>query len=197
LRENQSRTYSDEQRAKENWGVEVEAASRRFLDKRQDAASTLADNPYAALPRMVLLTYQLPPSIRDVALGGEFDEFDLNVFFAADGEGALARFKYQDEVQKWLDLIRGALAETTVDNLKLGAKKPPLPFADARLLPLLAHTFWFLPTVASCHAMRNLLQRRQNTFYRDYNVVVAAGSRRGQPGEKSGGVHQVPPRAGV
>lgn len=163
-------TYSDEQRAKASWSV-----------------ATQGQNPYAALPHMVMLTYQLPPSIREVALKGEFDEFDLNEFFKADGEHALAKFKYENEVQKWLDLIRGALAETTVDNLKLGAEKPPMPFADARLLGVLAHTFWFLPTVASCHAMRNLMAQRQNTFYQAYTVVVAAGNDAGI------GVEALPP----
>ena len=128
---------------------------------------------------MVMLTYQLPPSIRDVALKGEFDEFDLNEFFKATGEAGDAKFKYDNEVQKWLDLIRGAMSETTVDNLKLGAEKPPMPFADVRLLNALSHTFWFLPTVAACHAMANLIAQKQNKFYHDYTVVVAAGSAAG------------------
>ncbi len=148
-------TYSDEQRAKEQWTGEI--------------------NPYAALPRMVMLTYQLPDAIREVALKGEYNEFDLNEFFKSNGEGALAKFKYENEVQKWLDLIRGALAETTIDNLKLGAEKPPMPFSDARLLNVLSHTFWFLPNVASCHAMNNLIAQKQNKFYHDYKVIVAAG----------------------
>ncbi len=152
-------TYSDEQRSKEEWKGK--------------------DNPYAPLPRMVMLTYQLPDSIREIAMQGEFSEFDLNIFFSADGIGKKAKFKYQDEVQKWLDLIRGAFLETTIDNLKLGAKKPPMPFSDVRLLNVLSHTFWFLPSVASCHAMKNLLVERQNTFYHDYNIVVAAGSSAG------------------
>jgi hypothetical protein len=152
-------TYSDEQRAKLEW-------------KR-------ANNPYAALPRMVLLTYQLPDAIREIALQGEFNEFDLNVFFSATGIGDKAIFAYDDEVQKWLDLIRGAFQATSVDNLKLGAQKPPMPFSHAPLLNVLSHTFWFLPSVASCHAMRNLLAKRQNTFYQDYRVVVAAGSAAG------------------
>jgi hypothetical protein len=152
-------TYSDEQRAKLAWKGE--------------------DNPYASLPRMVLLTYQLPDSIREIAMQGEFNEFDLNVFFSASGAGDAARFTYQDQVQKWLDLIRGGFLETTIDNLKLGAKKPPMPYSDARLLNLLSHTFWFLPSVASCHAMQGLLGRKQNRFYHDYNVVVAAGSEAG------------------
>lgn len=152
-------TYSDEQRAKESWKT--------------------PNNPYAALPRMVLMTYQLPDSIREIALKGEFNEFDLNEFFRAEGLGEEARFKYENEVQKWLDLIRGAFLETTVDNLKMGARKPPFPFSDARLLNVLTHTLWFLPSVASCYAMRNLMEQRQNKFYHDYNIVVAAGNAAG------------------
>jgi hypothetical protein len=152
-------TYSDEQRAKRDWEG--------------------ADNPYAALPRMVLLTYQLPDAIREIAMQGEFNEFDLNVFFSAEGMGDRAKFKYEDEVQKWLDLIRGAFLPTSVDNLKLGAQKPPMPFSDARLLGVLSHSFWFLPSVAACHAIHNLLAKKQNRFYNDYKVVVAAGSAAG------------------
>jgi hypothetical protein len=152
-------TYSDEQRSKQEWKG--------------------ANNPYAALPRMVMLTYQLPDAIREIAMQGEFDEFDLNVFFSAEGVGEKAKFKYADEVQKWLDLIRGSFMPTSVDNLKLGAQKPPMPFSDVRLLNVLSHTFWFLPSVASCYAMRNLLKKKQNRFYHDYRVIVAAGSAAG------------------
>ncbi|HRM14273.1 MAG TPA: GIY-YIG nuclease family protein [Acinetobacter parvus] len=151
-------TYSDEQKAKIEWQSEQ------------------GKNPYAALPRMVMLTYQLPDAIREVAIKGEFNEFDLNLFFQANGEGEHAKFTYENEVQKWLDLIRGNFAETTIDNLKLGAEKPPMPFTDTRLLNVLSHTFWFLPTVAACHAMNNLIQQRQNKFYQDYQIIVAAGS---------------------
>jgi hypothetical protein len=160
-------TYSDEQRAKENC--------------KKD------NNPYAALPRMVLLTYQLPDSIREIALKGEYNEFDLNIFFSAEGDMENAKFKYENEVQKWLDLIRGSFLETTIDNLKLGAKKPPMPFSDSRLLNLLSHTFWFLPSVASCHAMNLLMKKKQNKFYHDYKIIVAAGSQAGI------GVEALPP----
>lgn len=150
-------TYSDEQRAKTNWKG--------------------ADNPYLSLPRMVMLTYRMPDQIQDVARQGEFDEFDLNLFFAAEGKGDSARFKYENEVQKWLYLIRGAYLPASIDDLKLGQdKRPPMPFSDARLLGLLSHTLWFLPNVASCFAMANLLKQRQNRFYHDYNVIVCAGT---------------------
>ena len=152
-------TYSDEQRAKENWQGE--------------------HNPYAALPRMVMMTYKIPESIQQIAKQGEYDEFDLNVFFSAKGKGRDCRFVYEDYVQKWLDLIRGSYLETTVDELKLGAKKPALPFADSRLLNVLQHTLWFLPNVASCYAMANLLADRKNTFYHDYRINVCAGTEAG------------------
>ena len=152
-------TYSDEQRAKENWQGE--------------------HNPYAALPRMVMMTYKIPESIQQIAKQGEYDEFDLNVFFSAKGKGRDCRFVYEDYVQKWLDLIRGSYLETTVDELKLGAKKPALPFADSRLLNVLQHTLWFLPNVASCYAMANLLADRKNTFYHDYRINICAGTEAG------------------
>src|SRR3989344_5806191 len=150
-------TYSDEQKAKNSWN-----------DKK-------GSNPYAPLPRMVMMTYQLPDSIREIAMQGEFNEFDLNLFFSAEGKGKNAKFAYEDEVQKWLNLIRGSFLETTIDNLKLGAKKPPMPFSHAELLSILNHTLWFLPSVASCHAMHNLLKQKHNTFYSNYKVIVAAG----------------------
>lgn len=150
-------TYSDEQRAKENWN---------------DADGP---NPYASLPRMVMMTYKLPDHIAEVAEAGQFNEFDLNTFFKAEGRGNEARFIYEDEVQKWLDLIRGSGQYTTVENLKLGKRRPPMPYSHGKLLQSLTHTLWFLPSVASCHAMENLLKKENNTFYHDYKVIVAAG----------------------
>jgi hypothetical protein len=153
-------TYSDEQRAKEAWG---EAPG----------------NPYLPLPRMVMMTYKIPDSIRQIAIQGEYDEFDLNVFFSAEGLGDSAKFKYEEYVQKWLDLIRGAYLGTTTDDLRLGAKRPEMPYSNTRLLSILTHTLWFLPSVASCFAMRNLLRQKQNTFFHDYAVNVCAGSSAG------------------
>ncbi len=151
-------TYADEQQAKADWRGEGE-------------------NPYAALPKMVLMTYKVPESIRESALKGEFDEFDLNEFFAAEGSGPLARFKHEDHVQRWLDLIRGAYLPAAVDEMRLGGeKRPPMPYRDARLLGALQHTLWFLPGVAACDAMENLLAGKQNTFYHDYNIANCSGA---------------------
>jgi hypothetical protein len=65
-------TYTDEQRAKEE-----------FASKNPGKW-----NPYGALPQMRLLTYQMPDELVAIASAGEFDEFDLNEFFAATGTGS-------------------------------------------------------------------------------------------------------------
>ena len=155
-------TYTDEQRAK------AEFAAKHPGDR----------NPYGALPQMRLLTYQMPDELLAIASAGEFDEFDLNAFFEASGSGAQAQFKHKNDVQKWLDIIRGEYAPKAVEFLKSGTR-PPFPYSDVRLLPYLQHSFWFLPNVAACHAMANLLSEKHNTFWHQYEVVVAAGASAG------------------
>ncbi|XXQ68120.1 GIY-YIG nuclease family protein [Neisseriaceae bacterium B1] len=162
-------TYSDEQRAKYAWQPEQ------------------GKNPYLSLPKVVMMTYQLPESLRDIARKGEFNEFDLNEFFRATGEGEAAKFAYENEVQKWLEFIQNKLPEMAESNLKLIHKKPKMPFSDVDLLDNLLHTFWFLPNVASCFAMKNLLASRKNQFFHQYEIIVAAGSGAGI------GVEALPP----
>ncbi|MBR6405084.1 MAG: GIY-YIG nuclease family protein [Lachnospiraceae bacterium] len=166
-------TYSDEQRAKEEW-----PKLSRFPGFR---AAPGAANPYAALPRMVLMTYKMPDEIRNIAYNSDLNEFDLNEFFKAkvDARQPLreARFVHENSVQKWLNLIRGSFMPTTLDELRVGnGDKPAMPYADARLLNILTHTFWFLPSVASCYAMAELLARPVNTFYHDYTINICAGT---------------------
>src|SRR6185437_14115628 len=78
-------TYTDEQRAKEEFAANNPAAW----------------NPYGALPQMRLLTYQMPDELTAIASAGEFDEFDLNAFFEASGTGDKAQFTHTSDVQKW------------------------------------------------------------------------------------------------
>ena len=156
-------TYSDEQSAKENWAGKAE------------------DNPYAALPKMIMMTYKVPDSITNVATNEGYDEFDINEFFRAECEEKdkpeTARFVYEDYVQNWLKMIQGNYMP--VDGLKLGAERPPMPFSDTTLLNVLSHTLWFLPNIASCYAMYNLLKQKQNNFFDDYKIIVCAGTKAG------------------
>lgn len=153
-------TYTDEQRAKAAWASKHPGRP----------------NPYAALPEMALMTYRVPEDILTVAMQGEFDEFDLNEFFAATGVGSNAAFKHKSDVQNWLNLIRGQHQPTSIDALRAGTR-PPFPYSDTHVLPYLNHSFWFLPTVAAAHAMENLLKEPHNEkgYWGDYTVINAAG----------------------
>lgn len=151
-------TYTDEQKAKKQFQVE----------------NPKLHNPYESLPQLNLLTYEMPKEIAEVACAGEFDEFDLNEFFSAEETEAGVQFRHKDEVQSWLNIIRGQYSPTAVDSLREGTR-PPFPYSDVRLLPYAQHSFWLLPNVASCQAMGSLLHERHNTFWQDYKVIVAAG----------------------
>lgn len=147
-------TYADEQRFKANWkGGEP--------------------NPYLELPKIVMLTYQMPESLREVAMQGEFNEFDLNTFFATEKKDGEWKFKREDYVQKFLNILHGVDLEVEVEN-RFDHKAPALPFEDARLLSSLRHTFWFLPSVGACVAMEKMLNN--DPFFQNYTVVRAAGN---------------------
>lgn len=152
-------TYTDEQEAKKNWVGE--------------------NNPYESLPRMVMMCYQPPENIIKVAMNGEFNEFNLNEFFKANGKDNDAKFVHENEVQQWLNLIRGINNSDSdiINNLK--QNKVRMPYHDTRFLDVLQHTLWFLPSVSACFAMKNLLNQKQNKFYQDYKIIVCAGHKAG------------------
>ena len=125
-----------------------------------------------------MMTYQLPEKIREIALKSDQNEFSLNEFFKAkvvenDGKRSYV-FEHENQVQQWLNIIRGS---DQIYSSIAGQEntRPPIPFEDVRLLSYLNHTFWFLPSVASCRAMAEMLARKNNLFYHDYNIKVAAG----------------------
>ena len=151
-------TYTDEQREKSNW-------------REKDGP-----NPYADLPKMVMMTYKMPDEIKQIALDGEFNEFSLNEFFSAICDSGIPKFKHEKDVVNWLNLIRGQYKPSSIDELKVGFK-PPMPYSDIRLISALSHTFWFLPSVASCKAMGELL--KNHPFYKEYDVIVCAGNEAG------------------
>lgn len=152
-------TYTDEQEAKKNWVGE--------------------NNPYESLPRMVMMCYQPPENIIKAAMNGEFNEFSLNKFFEANGKDNDAKFVHENDVQQWLNLIRGINNSNSdiINNLK--QNKVRMPYHDTRFLDVLQHTLWFLPSVSACFAMKNLLNQKQNKFYQDYKIIVCAGHKAG------------------
>jgi len=154
-------TYADEQKAKETWEG--------------------PNNPYESLPKMVMMTYQMSEDIISIARKGENNEFDLNEFFSVEEDlfGNL-KFKHEDQVQKWLNIMR-LDGDTNSKELGLekGDKLPVMPFADSRLLNYVQHSIWLMPGVKECKAMKNLLASRKNAFYHDWTVNLCAGNEAG------------------
>ena len=139
-------TYEDEQTARAEWS---------------DAAQ---ENPYATLPTLNMLTYQLSRMITDrlfegVALAEEEANidyaFDLAEFFATKENGV---FEHRDDVVKFLDRL------TTNEKY---------PFSTPELRDEIRHSFWLLNRVASAKALEKLL--KQHDVFKDYTIVLAAG----------------------
>lgn len=139
-------SYADEQEAKENWNAEEH-------------------NPYEALPKLNMFTYQLSNMIFDrIQRGADLEDddgasdfaFDLNEFFATNESG---KFIHEDEIRKFLKAL------TTQEKY---------PFSTPELRDELKHTMWYLNRVASAKALAKLLKEDDSAF-KDYEIVVAAG----------------------
>ncbi|MCK0441231.1 DEAD/DEAH box helicase family protein [Gordonia alkaliphila] len=139
-------TYEDEQTAREEW------------------ADGTQENPYAALPTLNLLTYQISRMITDrlaegVTVGEDAANidytFDLNEFFATKTSGF---FEHEAEVTQFLDCL------TTNDKY---------PFSTAELRDEIRHSFWLLNRVASAKALEKLLKK--HPVFADYTIILAAG----------------------
>lgn len=139
-------TYEDEQTAKTQWPENGE------------------ENPYAALPTLNLLTYQISRMITDrLAEGVAIDEdsanidfaFDLNEFFSTKDNGF---FTHEDDVSRFLDSM------TTHEKY---------PFSTPELRDEIRHSFWLLNRVASAKALERMLKKHE--VFKDYTIVLAAG----------------------
>jgi type II restriction enzyme len=144
-----------------NWTYEDEQTARASWD--DDAA----ENPYAALPRLNMLTYQVSRMITDqLSLGVAIDEdganidftFDLNEFFTTRDSGF---FEHEAEVMKFLDCL---------------AMNEKYPFSTPELRDEIRHSFWLLNRVASAKALQRLL--KSHDVFKDYEVILAAGDGR-------------------
>lgn len=137
-------TYADEQSAKRDWN-----------------SPEGDENPYATLPQLNMLTYQMSEIIRDeleqgIEIQGETEEyaFDLNLFF----ETKNGQFIHDSSVDKFLD------AMTT---------QTKFPFSTEELQNELKHTFWLLNRVDSAKALAKKLE--QHPIFGEYKIILAAG----------------------
>ena len=126
-----------------------------------------------------MLTYKLPEEIRSIS-EDEYEYFDLNAFFETQGNEEDATFVNKEYVQQWLDFICGKYKGGIYNETKnYNGQKFSVPFSNENLIDTLRHTFWFLPKVDSCFAMKNLLREPKNSFFNEYNIIAAAGNQAG------------------
>jgi len=163
-------TYVDEQEAKEKWDE----------GKRP--------SPYLELPRMEMYAYEIAPAASGWAEDGEFSGFSLSEYFKATrqtaGRGAPGPgdcvFEDPDRVSEFLEMLRGKLSEQIKVQIVAG-QKPPFPYESPEFTAQIRHSVWYLPAVASCHAMRDMLDA--HPYFQGFEVVVAAGAQAGQGAE--------------
>lgn len=152
-------TYPDEQGAKQRWGGQ--------------AGREPGTNPYSELPQMQMYTYALAEMATAEIQARADGMFDLSGYFEAKRVGSEYQFTDSTRVNDFLNMLRGRLTQSATEKL-LNNFKPPFPYSDARFAEGIDHSVWFLPTIASCHAMKAALE--SHPFFRDFLIHVAAGN---------------------
>jgi len=162
-------TYVDEQAAKERWS--------------SDPGNAGEPSPYRELPRMEMFTYEIGADAAAYAQDGEFNGFNLTEYFKAKVEPAkkphddgACTFADPTRVAEFLEMLRGKLSDQ-MKALVLTGQKAPFPYESEAFKSAAKHAVWYLPDVASCFAMHDLLEA--HNFFSGYEIVVAAGDKAG------------------
>ncbi|MDT2817540.1 Eco57I restriction-modification methylase domain-containing protein [Vagococcus lutrae] len=131
--------YVMEQEAKYNWEI----------DNPDDP------NPYEMLPKMNMYTFELQEKFTDKAFVNIEDKaFNFMEFFRTKDNG---KFVYENKIIAFLD-------EITKDN-----SKNNYPYSNDRFRNNLRHTLWLLPSVASCKALKELMDT--HSTFREYAII--------------------------
>lgn len=142
-------TYIDEQRAKRDWDL------THYGDP----------NPYAALPTMNILTYDLGRLLHefiDEDVAFNFREFFRVVAEPGDRVGDdTPRFVHEADVRQFLDLLCS------------GGLTSNYPFANDHFRTLFRHTLWMVPGVKAALALQRMLE--QHPVFQAFTVVNVAG----------------------
>ena len=133
--------YVMEQRAKAEW----------------DIAHLGEPNPYASLPTMNILTYDLGKNFEEYS--DKAVAFNFHEFFRTREDG---RFVHEDDVKEFLDL----LCRDDKDSL--------YPFANDKFRNIFRHSLWVLPGVKAARALSELL--RHHPVFGMFRVVNVAGN---------------------
>ncbi len=156
-------TYQDEQKAKEEW-VSTYSGEK---------------NPYESLPKIEMYLLELSKELINAGWINEKNEFSLNEFFKV--EKGHDKFKNEDFVIKWLDLLSGNLENKRIeDEISEDQEKindVVFPFSNKSEFikkGLINHTMWYLNRTSSAKALKKLLEEHPR-FKDDYKIILVAG----------------------
>lgn len=172
-------TYLDEQREKKKW-FELNPN----VDKEK--------NPYYSLPQLNLYIYELSDSNYKKGIDKKKDEFSLSYFFRTKNNKS-DEFEKESLVKRWLDLISGKIEynnneDDFEEETEIKKEISKFPFAEkdqGGFNGSLNHTFWLLPNVSACKAMKKVLL--EHNVFQNYEILVAAGTKFGV------GANAIPP----
>lgn len=131
--------YVMEQEAKYNWEL-------NHPDK---------PNPYEILPKMNMYTFELQNKFTDKSfINVEDKAFNFMEFFRVTDNG---KFVYENKVNLFL-------SEITKDN-----NKNNYPYSNEAFRNHLRHTLWLLPSIASCKALKKLMD--EHPIFKEYSII--------------------------
>jgi len=134
---------------------------------------------------MEMYCYQIGREANEWASDGEFNAFSLSEYFKAKKVDKTSRstdagayvFEDPTRVSEFVNMLRGKLSDDMKMQIVAG-QKAPFPYESPVFSKAIRNSVWFMPDIASCFAMRDLLA--SNPGFKDAEVVVAAGSKAGQ-----------------
>lgn len=168
--------------------VQEQERKLAWANKTANRGKSEAENPYRTLPKMEIRILE-PKKVMHWQ-----DGFDLREFFRVD-DSKEARAKLSEEIEAWKSKPkheRGSRPtykfvheQNVIDFLSQLADdsdpKNSFPFANLDSRAQLRHTFWVLPGVKECQAMKSVLEAHPdyNDPYNGFKIINVAGSKEG------------------
>lgn len=140
--------YIEEQKAKQEWEE----------NPHYDENGCEEDNPYASLPHLNILTYDLEKEFPIFVEDNE--SFSFQEFFRVDDNGI---FVHDSDIRAFLDLLCD--------------ENSNYPFSNEKYRNYFYHTFWVLPGVKEANALEKLLNEH-SVFGNsgNYKIINVAGN---------------------
>lgn len=125
-------------------------------------------NPYASLPQLNMLTYNLTNKFR--AYRNADGSFNFAEFWrtqevvAADNQPATSQFVHEGDVRKFIKML------ATDSEMKFA------PYSKTGLSANISHALWYLPGVAAAHCLADILtEQTPDNPFRNHTIVNVAG----------------------